>query len=79
MGSLPQPREMIPCTYHRRAVRILDLDPVLARARPVGRAQPLRRDGGTRKIAVALGVGTGTVQRIKAEVGSRSAMVFATA
>jgi hypothetical protein len=27
-ASLSQPREMIPCAYHRGAVRVLDLDPV---------------------------------------------------
>jgi len=43
-ASLFQPREMIPCTSHRGAVRVLDLDPVPRRSGLVGRGKPLRYD-----------------------------------
>src|ERR1700719_2931068 len=42
--SSSQPREMIPCTDHRQAVRVLDLDPIPRRAGPIRRRQPLRHD-----------------------------------
>jgi hypothetical protein len=42
-GNLSSPLSF-PRADHRRAVRVLDLEPIPRGARPVGRAQPLRHD-----------------------------------
>jgi hypothetical protein len=44
VGSLPQPCKVVSCPDHRRAVRVLDLEPVPRRSGFVGRGKPLRHN-----------------------------------